>query len=195
MSKTFQIDLRKQLAEMRRRFNNRITGVEVNVPGFTFCLDPTDPEKKAAREIVIFLKDRRVLNSKECCDNCIDKSLSSLMKIREFLVERQLQVGILEFGASGPLYLMTEFTLEAIRQFLTYHEQLERDSAGMESESSIPDFRRPRDIRESYFEALNRLRSHLHRCVHQIRIIADIELPEVSENLKDGWRTDIYVKE
>lgn len=195
MSKSFQIDLRKLLAEMRRRFNSRVTGVEVNLPGLTFCLDPSDPEKKAAREIVIFLKDRRVLNSKECCDNCIDNSLASLLKIREFIVERQLQLGVLEFGASGPLYLLTEFTLEAVRQFLTYHEQLERESAGVEIESSVPDFRRPRDIRESYFEALNRLRSHLHQCVHQIRIIADIELPEVPENLKDGWQADIYVTE
>lgn len=195
MDKTFQIDLRRQLAEMRRKLNNRITGVEVNVPGFTFCLDPTDPEKKSAREIVIFLKDRRVLKSKECCDNCIDNSIASLLKIREFLVERQLQLGVLEFGAAGSLYLLTEFTLEAIRQFLTYHEQLERDSVGMESKSSVSDFRRPMDIRETYFEALNRLRSHLHQCTHQIRIIADIELPEVPDNLKDGWQEDIYVLE
>jgi hypothetical protein len=117
------------------------------------------------------------------------------LKIREFLVERQLKLGVLEFGASGPLYLLTEFTLEAIRQFLTYHEQLERDSVGVESESSIPDFRRPSEIRGSYFEALNRLRSHLHQCVHQIRVNADIELPEVPENLKDGWQADIYVAE
>lgn len=88
---------------------------------------------------------------------------------------------------------MTEFALEAIRQFLTYHEQLDRDSPGLESESSNSEFRRPRGIRESYFEALNRLRSHLRQCVHQIRIIADIELPEVPDNLKDVWQAEIYV--
>ncbi|WP_437230208.1 hypothetical protein SH661x_001839 [Planctomicrobium sp. SH661] len=88
---------------------------------------------------------------------------------------------------------MLEFSLDAIRQFLTHHERLEAAASRMPPGSDISDFRRPPDIRQDYFEALELLRGHLGQCVHQIAIIASVELPKVPDNLRDGWRLSSYV--
>jgi len=37
-----------------------------------------DRERTVARELVIRLKDRRVISAFECCDDCIDRALASL---------------------------------------------------------------------------------------------------------------------
>ena len=54
-----------------------------------------------AREIVIRMANRRVLNSWECCDNCIDQALESLQKIRQLLVDQQVKFSK---ATDGPLY-------------------------------------------------------------------------------------------
>jgi hypothetical protein len=187
MATDFRIDIRNWIAEARHKLNSRVEGVEINCPGITFCVKPNDPEQKAARETVVFLADRRVLKSKECCDHCIDRSLESLQKIREFLVQKQIE---LVYATDSPLYLMLEFSLEAIRQFLTHHERLEAAASRLPPGSELSDFRRPPDIRQDYFEALELLRGHLGQCV---AIIADVEVPKVPDNLRDGWHLSSYV--
>ena len=39
-----------------------------------------------AKETIITLIDRRILNSKECCANCINKSIDSLKEIKSDLI-------------------------------------------------------------------------------------------------------------
>jgi hypothetical protein len=190
MSTPFRIDGRKVIGTARRKLNNRVDGIKINFPGITFCVKPTDPEQKAAREIAIFLANRRVLNSKECCDHCIDHSLESLQKIREFLVQKQID---LAFATDGALFVMSEFSLEAIRQFLTFHERLEAAAAELPPASKFSDLRRPIDIRNEYFEALELLRGHLHCCFQQIKNIAAVELPKVPDNLRQSWQMESYL--
>ena len=184
----FKIDIADLIAKGRRNLNKRVEGVEITTPGITSVVSPHDPEVTSAKRALIFLCDRRVLTSKECCDNCIDRSLESLGKIREFIVGQQQELASL---SDGVLYLMFEFVVDAIRQFMTYSEHLERDYEP--SGSSIPDFRRHPEAREAYFAALERLRGHVAATMRQIRLIAGEDPQKVPENLRFcGWDSETY---
>jgi hypothetical protein len=187
----FLIDIRQLIKKGRRNLNKRVGSVQISTPtGITFILDPHDPEVTMAKKILIYMRDRRVLKSQECCDDCIDRSLESLQKIRGYLVERQQELANL---TDGSLFLMTEFMLDAVRQFITYAERIE--AAYQPSGSSIPDLRRSPEARERYFTALKRLREHCWQTLAQISHIAKTEIPEVPKNLKlDNWTTQNYVQ-
>ena len=64
----FKFDLRKLLTRARQQINDRVSGVSINLPFLTFSVQPEATETKVAKEIVIRLADRRVLNAFECCD-------------------------------------------------------------------------------------------------------------------------------
>jgi hypothetical protein len=120
-SPPLKFNLDKLVATARRKLNNRVDGITISFPFVSVRVCPDDLEQQVAREIVIRMADRRVLNSSECCDNCIDQALESLQKIRQLLVDQQVK---LSKATDGPLYLMIEFMLESIRQFLTFEQRL-----------------------------------------------------------------------
>lgn len=189
-----QFDLRKQVATARRKLNTRVDGVTINLPFVSFNVKPDDLEQSVATEILIRTGNRRVLDSRECCDHCIDNSIESIQSIRRQLEDKQVA---LAKAMNGPLYLILEFMLEAIRQFLTYHEKLTIQSDSRPPQIEVPsDFRRPRDIRESYFAALECLRAHLHRCLAQVGNIAGVAPPSVPENLRydPEWELTNYTE-
>ena len=114
----FRFDLRDTLGRLKAM--SRVKGVSIRVPGISLNVELDDVERKVAREIVIRLADRRVLNSRECCDSCISNALSSIEKIRILLVDKQVE---LSDHVDRPLYLLIQFALEGLRQFLTFQEQ------------------------------------------------------------------------
>jgi hypothetical protein len=171
----------------RRHAGNRLTGatVTLSLPFVSVAVAPKDRERQAARELVIRLKDRRVLSAWECCDDCIDRALASLQEIRRLLVDKQVELGDL---ADGPLYLLIDAMALAIRQFLTFEETLnERPNSML----------RPRDVRQDYFDALEMLRGHLSRCLGQVAAIAG--MPGPSDGLiakyQGPWEVEAYVAE
>lgn len=190
----FRFDLTKILQRARREAARRTDGASVtlSLPFFSVTTNLTDVERRAAREIVIRMADRRVLSAKECCDNCIDDALESLQSIRSVLVDKQVELSHL---TDGPLYFLIEAMLEGVRQFLTYEQRLTRSSEDMES-GDHPDFRRPYDQREAYFAALEVLRGHLSRCLGQVALIADVALPSVGmiADYQDAWPLESYIK-
>ena len=187
----FMIDIRDLVQKGRRNLNKRVGSVTISTPsGISFNIEPHDPEVTCAREVIIFMRDRRVLNSKECCDGCIDRSLESLNKIREYLVGCQQKLANL---SDGGLFLMIEFILDAIRQFMTYSERIETSYKSIDT--GISDLRRDPVAREKYFTALNRLRNHCWQTLRQISHIANIDLPSVPEYLRlNEWAADTYIK-
>ena len=70
----FKFDLSKIFDRMRR-LPKAIDGVTINLPFVSVSVKPDDLEKQVAREVVIRMADRRVLNAFECCDDCIDRAL------------------------------------------------------------------------------------------------------------------------
>lgn len=187
-----QFDISKTIKAARKYLNKHVDGLTIEIPFMTFSVKPTDIEKKVARELLIRLPDKRVLSTKECCDNCIDNALSSLQEIRRILVEKQ--VDLAEYHDGG-LYLLIELMAEVIRQFLTFEESLKRDDQTIPGDVTS-DFHRSPKIRDTYFEVLNQLRFHIHSCLIQISKIAEMETPKIDSYLKsdDAWMLSLYLK-
>ena len=187
----FRFDFNSLITQTRQRFDKRIEGIEINLPFVTFVVRPNDLECKIAREIVIRLVDRRVLNACECCDNCIDQALASLQEIRSMLVDKQVELSSV---TDSSLYVLIQFMLDAIRQFLTFEQRLLQEEKPPELYMSS-DFRRPRETRELYFSALEMIRAHLHRCLKQAANIGGMEIPKISPGMRydDNWQHDAYL--
>jgi hypothetical protein len=183
----FQTPFKFKLASLLERAQHlpaRIDGVSIRLPFVNVTVKPDNVERKVAREIVIRLADRRVLNSFECCDGCIESALKSLQEIRSILVDKQVE---LSDRTDGSLYLMLEFMLEASRQFFTYEQRLNRRL----------DYRHKHFSElQQYFAALEMLRGHLYRSLSQVALIAGIEIPKISQHMRydAAWRLDAYEK-
>ncbi len=191
----FRFDFQSLLKRARQKVTTQVDGVSINLPFLTLNVRPDDLEREVAREVVIRLADRRVLNSGECCDDCIEKAIESLQDIRSKLVEKQVAMAKM---TDSPIYLLVEFMLEAIRQFLTFEQRL-RQSVKVSSLDDNPNsagLRRLPDQRDQYFAALEMLRAHLHRCLLQVAKIADIGIPKIADNMRydEAWQLETYGK-
>lgn len=184
----FKFDL-SDLVKKARGQTHRIGDVTINLPFVSFSVSPNDREKKIAREVVIRLRDKRVLSAWECCDDCIDSALASLQDIRGLLVEKQVE---LADAQDSSLYLILETMLVGIRQFMTYEELLRRrpDAPNHPRYSS----HRLPEHQQGYFDGLELLRGHLSRCLGQLAAIANIAAP--SEGLiaryQGPWEIEAY---
>jgi hypothetical protein len=184
----FKFDLRDLLMRARQLVNDRVSGISIKLPFLTFSVQPEATEERVAKEIVIRLADRRVLNTFECCDDCIDKALTSLQEIRSLLVDKQVELANLTNTA---LFILTELMLEAIRQFFTYEEHLRnRREVAIDSRRRF----RPHDNRKQYFSALEMLRAHLHRCLLQVSAIAGGDIPKILDHIHydQAWQLEAY---
>ena len=185
----FKFDVRDAVSRLQRLANKRVGSITLNLPGISVPVLLKDREKQVAREIVIRLKDRRVLSAWECCDDCIDRALASLQEIRNFLVEKQVELADL---SEGSLFLFIDAMVMGIRQFLTYEQHLAKHELPVNSRT--PDFHRTAEVRQEYFDALELLRGHLSRCIEQICHIAGMRIPKdgLIKNYKGGWQINAY---
>jgi hypothetical protein len=186
----FKFNMGSLLTRARQQVKSRLGDVTLNLPFISIAVSPRDRECQVARELVIRLRDRRVLSAWECCDDCIEKALKSLSEIREVIVDKQVELA--EFQ-DGPLYLLLEMMGLGIRQFMTFEELLRRD----ENAPPHPRFGKiyqPLDTRQAYFDALEVLRGHLSRCLGQIAAIAG--MPALSQGVigeyQGPWQLKAY---
>lgn len=184
----FKIDMSTLFARARRQVGN----VTLTLPFISIDVSPKDREREIARELVIRLKDRRVLSAWECCDGCIDRALTSLQKIRQTLVDKQVELSDVP---DGPLYLLVDAMALGIRQFLTYEELLNRTDDAP-PHPHFGEFYRPADTRQAYFDALELLRGHLSRCLGQIAVVAGMDAPSdgLIANYQGPWQLEAYIR-
>lgn len=171
-----RFDLRPLLARARR-LHTSVDGVTLKLPFLSLTVKAEDRERRVAREVLIRLADRRVLNARECCGSCIDRALGSLQRIRNLLVDKQVE---LAEHSDGPLYLLLDTALEGIRQFMTFEERLDQGN--------------PSDW-QRHFLALEILRRHIYQCLIQISAIADLRLPRVADSMQyeAAWQMAVYL--
>jgi hypothetical protein len=186
----FKFDLTDLLARARRQVASRIGDVTLNLPFISIAVSPKDRERIVAREIVLRLRDRRVLSAWECCDDCIDRALASLKEIRQFIVDKEVDLAELQ---DGPLFLVLDAMATGIRQFMTFEELLQRDE-NAPPHPRFGEFRRPADVRQAYLDGLEILRGHLSRCLGQIAIVAGMPAPTdgIIENYRGPWQVEAY---
>ncbi len=184
----FKFDVSDLVRKARRYTKNRVDGVTINLPFVSFSVRPDDLEQKAAREIVIRLANKRVLNAFECCDSCLEKALASLQEIRSILVDKQVE---LSGQTDGAVYLIVELMLESIRQFFTFEEGLRTANPNYPGEFHS---RMRRADLEPYFAALEMLRGHLFRCLTQVAVDAEPNITKISAPMRsqDAWQLDAY---
>ena len=189
----FRFDLRELLGAARNKIVGRVEGVSISLPFVAFTVQPADFERRVAREVVLRMADRRVLNAYECCDNCIDRSLDSLQTIRSLLLDKRVELAKVD---ASPLALLLDLMLEAIRQFLTFEERLENYGLPLEPTSAVSEVgvRHSDGSRQVYFAALEMLRAHLHRCLQQVAAIADLEIPAIPSHMRydQVWHLEAY---
>jgi hypothetical protein len=117
----FKFNISK-LLERARNLPVSVDGVTIKLPFFVeVTLKPDNLERKVAREVVIRLADRRVLNASECCDGCIENALKSLLEIRQVIVDKQVELSSKNDSA---LFLLLDSIRDVIRQFLTFEQRL-----------------------------------------------------------------------
>ena len=184
----FQFDVSELVGKARRHLKKRVDGVTINLPFVSFSVRTDDVEKKVAREVVIRLADKRVLNAFECCDSCVEQALASLQDIRSLLVDKQVE---LSAQADGGLYLVIELMLEGIRQFFTFEERLRTVNPHFPGDLHT---RFTRHDLQPYFGALEMLRGHLYRCLAQVAAVADTKIPKISDHMRyeDAWQLNAY---
>jgi len=173
----FKFDLRRLIARASRLPRSLdLDGVTINLPFISVSVKTRESERRVAREVVVRMADRRVLNSFECCDDCIENALRSLHEIRAILVDKQVE---LSAEADGALFLLLEAMAEGIRQFLTFEQRL----------SGLP------ERRLLYFAALEVLRAHLHRTLLQVAAIASMEIPGIAAHMRynNSWQLEAYL--
>jgi len=169
----FKFDLSALIGRIRR-LPIAVDGVSLSVPFLSVSIKPFHVERRVAREVVIRLANRRVLNAFECCDDCIDRALTSLQEIRR-LIDKQVE---LSDCPESSLYLLLELMADALRQFFTFEQRL-----GRRFES-----------REAYFATLEMLRAHVHRVLLQVAKIAETDIPTIAQNMRydEAWQLEAY---
>lgn len=176
-------EILKRLSRTASRAKRQVDSVSVNLPlGTNITFKPNTVETDTAKEIVIFLSDRRVLDSGECCEDCVEAALKSIGEIREFLVQKQLA---LKNESDSILFMLIEVILTEIRQFQTYAQKLAPAGQTAHLERA----------KENYYVALNRLRGELLAILAQIANIAKMPIktqmlnnyPNISRNEESGY--------
>lgn len=184
----FKFDLLDVIGSASRLAAGSIGDITLNLPFLSVAVNPQDKEKQVARELVIRLKDRRVLTAWECCDGGIDQALTSLQEIRRLLVDKQVELAEMQ---DGPLYVLIDAMALGIRQFLTFEQRLTGAGAQPDTPS---EFWRPEDVRQAYFDGLEILRGHLSRRLGQVATLAGMEAPNegIIVHYQGAWQLEAY---
>lgn len=185
----FRFDIRRPLKKLHRLAKSHVGGVTLSLPFFSVAVNPTGLEKKVARELVIRLKDRRVLAASECCDHCIKEALASLQEIRRLLIDKRVALSGVQ---DGPLYILTEAMADGIRQFLSFEQRLNHSAERVPGKPSRDEL--PHKMQQRYFDGLEILRAHLSNCASQVAEIAGMEVPDTGliRNYKGAWVVAAY---
>ena len=167
-----KFDVSSILQRAKRLPKPKVEGVSINLPFLSINVTVSDDEKKIAREVLIRLRDKRVLVAWECCDNCIENALASIQDIRALLVDKQVELP----DENSAMFLLFDLMLAGIRQFLTFTERYD-----------------PHIHREEYFGALEFLRGHLLRCIEEVAKLGNTT-PQLSNRLDFNplWEKGTY---
>ncbi|MGP8214255.1 MAG: hypothetical protein ACLQQ4_01695 [Bacteroidia bacterium] len=127
--------------------------VAIDLPdNMRFSFTPTTKERAIAKEIFIRCGKKKILDMQMCSNGNAEFSLKSLFDIRDTLVDMEVKVNL-----DSPLYLLIEYALSGISQFMGYTENF------------------PKENQWDYIEALEILRPHLALVLKEISKVAGVK--------------------
>jgi len=133
-----------------------------------------------AKETILSLIDRRILNAFECCANCINDALKSLKEIKLELISIKKQ---LKNNINSPLFYYIDYIVISINAFFDF---MERNNL-IDSE----DFA----TKDIYFDALEMMRNHIAQCMFEIAKIGKMQIDNKRYAFKNGemgWKESYY---
>ncbi len=175
---SLQFKVQKLLKKAKKRIGQSVDGISITLPLISANLKIRQVERQIAREVAVKLKNRRVLKPrKEADEHNIEKEIASIQKIRGLLVEKQVELAQSDLG-DGDFYLIIEFMLAPINQFLSFHEKWSRKKGDL----------------EAYRSTYELLRDHVCSCLAQIYRIARMKIPPdlVYSRYDRKWNLDAY---
>ncbi len=144
--------------------------ISLSIPfGISIVIQPEKKESEIAKEVIIKLIDRRILNAKECCGSCIKKSLASLMEIKGQLIDIKVK---LANKTDSALFYLIDYIIISINTFLDFIERYK-----------IEDEEQNKAI---YFDALEKIRSHISQCMFEIAKIGKFKIDRNHYAFKEG---------
>ncbi|WP_285578141.1 hypothetical protein [Geothrix limicola] len=155
-----------------------IDSISLSFPfGISVSFKPSDAESQIAGSIIVKVINRRILNGRECCASCINESIQCLKEIKSDLVAEELR---LIKAINTPLFYLTDYIITSINAF---NDFMERNRLIDGENINI------------YFDALNKLRCHIAKCLTEIAKIASIEIAKDKFASIEGgpsWNKDSY---
>lgn len=182
----FQFNISLVLKALVRRPDALPSAIRLDLPFLSVLVSPSSIDVSLARDLLVRMRDRRVLDAQECCDGCIADALTSLQQIRGILLDLQIQLRDADESALSPL---VELMAVGIRQFLTFEQSLRRQAGSLTADE------RGWETRQIYFDALEQLRGHLSRCLGQIAVVAGVAEPSdgLLADYRGPWQIPAYV--
>ena len=159
------------------RKNVALDSISLSFPfGVNIQIKPVESEIKIAREVIIKLIDRRILNAAECCAECIQRAIDSLKEIKADLIDIKCK---LTDNINRPIYYFIDYIVLSINSFLDF---IERYKIDMEMN------------RPTYFDALEKLRRHIAKCMVEISKIGECKIDTTHYAFKNNaeWIYDNY---
>ena len=158
----------------------KIDSIGLSFPfGLNITYKPIDSIKEIAKVIIIKLIDRRILNSKECCGSCIEQSVLSLKEIKAVLINEKTKL-IKQINTL--LYYYVDYIIIAINTFFDFTERY---------------YEKKEEYRGLYFDALEKIRNHVAKCMKEILKIAEYEITNTHYAFRDSdliWHEQDYSK-
>jgi hypothetical protein len=183
---TLKFKIPKYYARITSESNNKFDLDSISL-SFPFSINASfkfrDEIIDIAKESVITLIDRRILNSQECCGSCIQESLNSLKEIKSDLVNIKKR---LRNHINSPLFYFIDYIMVSINSFFDF---MERNNLIVNREQYE---------KQIYFDALEIIRNHIAKCLYEIAIIGKISIGNNHYAFKDGeigWQENNYYED
>ncbi len=151
-------------------------GATISTSGISFQIRATDPERDAARKLLIRLRDRRVFTAFDCCDGCVRNTLASLIEVRKILVDTQVELHNLH---DADLFWVVDYLRLTIRDFLSWEERLRAAAINPGNSRATSEELYVDPVYQAvYIAALDVVRAHARAALAAMAELADMTLPD-----------------
>jgi len=99
----------------------KVESLSINLPFFNVSFSIQDNiEKEIISEILIRSEDKRFLTSWQCCSNCTENAIESVLEYRKFLIDQKVKLSKIK---NSQFIDVVNFLLDEVKIFLSISEK------------------------------------------------------------------------